>query len=449
MIGAGGARLIELLDPAILVGVNLLRLTEEEQAAVDVDELARRFEEGVAQCRKAGLAAGKVTADVELGVFGAVCWFDEVASKSGSTRHASQSLQAKLFGTANGGEEFFTRLASIGAQQKEVREVYHALLGLGFEGRYFLENQPGGPLAKLRANLGAGLPIPPLELGPSSAAPICTQPLSVADMPGPRIPDRGAGWWFRPGLALAILAPALLVLYPLLGGSEGPVVDPGAQVDAALVAVRCADLEYRVGADATVALTGTVAAAADIDGLKSRLSAIPGVKRVAADVQIKPRRYCEVEELINEFSRASAEERPAVRFMLPAGRTPEPLVKGDPMRLEIVQPSFDGHLQVDYYSLDGMVTHLYPGSWDPKTYDAVRAGARVDTGTAKDWRIAPPFGEELVVVMASSRPLNTPRLSESQRATDYLAQLRKSLEQKAPGDKFSATLAHFRTRDSQ
>ena len=448
LVGSGDARLIELLDPAILLGVGLLRLREAEQAACDVEELARQFEDRLGLCRKAAVVAGKPSADVELGVFAVVCWFDEVASKSGSATQSPQSLQAKLFGTANGGEEFFTRLASIGPQQKEVREVYHALLCLGFEGRYFLENEPGGPLAKLRAKLSPGLPVPPLELGPSSAAPICPQPLGVPDIPGPRTPDAGAGWWLKPLFAMAIVVPALMALYPLMGGIGKTSVDPGTQVAAAIAGLRCADLQYRVGADATVAVTGTVAAAADRDGLKSRLSAVPSVKHVALDVQVRPRRYCDVEELIGESSRAGTQDRPAVRFLLPEGRTPDPLVNGDPMRLEIVQPGFAGHVQVDYYSLDGMVTRLYPGSWDATTYAAVPAGARVDTGSAKGWRIQPPFGEELIVVMTSARPLFTSRMGESQRAPEYLSQLRQALAQQAPGDKFSATLVHIRTRDS-
>ena len=74
----------------------------------------------------------------------AVCaWVDERLAGS-AWQHKQlwlrDQLQRTLFNTTEAGEEFFARLAGLGLQQREVREVYYICLVLGFCGRFC---QPG------------------------------------------------------------------------------------------------------------------------------------------------------------------------------------------------------------------------------------------------------------------------------------------------------------------
>lgn len=70
----------------------------------------------------------------------AVCaWIDELVMNSAWEHHdewQKELLQAEYYRTTNAGEEFFERLSRLHPEQKEVREIYHLCLCLGFKGRY-------------------------------------------------------------------------------------------------------------------------------------------------------------------------------------------------------------------------------------------------------------------------------------------------------------------------
>jgi len=85
----------------------------------------------------------------------AVCaWVDEMLV--GSTWEHRElwlrdQLQRAFFNTTRAGEEFFERLASLGPQEREVREVYYLCLALGFSGR-FCKQGDEHQLEKLRSD---------------------------------------------------------------------------------------------------------------------------------------------------------------------------------------------------------------------------------------------------------------------------------------------------------
>ena len=91
--------------------------------------------------------------DIDHAIFALCAWVDEKILSStweGRTQWLKEPLQRRLYKTANAGEEFVSRLGSLGPQQREVREVFTYCLSLGFAGP-FLGSDGESRLAELRA----------------------------------------------------------------------------------------------------------------------------------------------------------------------------------------------------------------------------------------------------------------------------------------------------------
>jgi type VI secretion system protein ImpK len=74
------------------------------------------------------------------GFFPVCAWIDEsilCSNWSDSAKWAHEQLQRRYFQTTNAGEEVFARLAALGEEDREVREVYAYCLAIGFKGAYY------------------------------------------------------------------------------------------------------------------------------------------------------------------------------------------------------------------------------------------------------------------------------------------------------------------------
>lgn len=108
---------------------------------------------------------------------------------------------------------------------------------------------------------------------------------------------------------------------------------------------------------------------------------------------------------------------------------------GQDLVIDIAGPPFAGYFQVDYYTLEGYVVHLFP---NPLQRDnrvvadqTIRLGERSDGG--RFWTIGPPFGRELIVAIASQQPLFPTLRAEAEQASDYLPELEQALERTGRG----------------
>jgi hypothetical protein len=103
------------------------------------------------------------------------------------------------------------------------------------------------------------------------------------------------------------------------------------------------------------------------------------------------------------------------------------------------------HLHMDYYQADGQVVHLLP---HPLDNNRVEAGEIVSWGKPNNtfqFTVVPPFGVEMLTVVASRSPLDTRQGGPPvEPAAPYLERLDKRLEAyKAQGN---AAIAHVRIR---
>jgi hypothetical protein len=102
-------------------------------------------------------------------------------------------------------------------------------------------------------------------------------------------------------------------------------------------------------------------------------------------------------------------------------------VEGETLMVYIL-PETNAFLQVDYYQVDGKVVHLLPNVGES---NFVKGGAPYIIGKSKSGKykfvVGAPFGEELLVVVASQKPIEvmTPEIIEP--AKPYIKRLARSI----------------------
>lgn len=145
--------------------------------------------------------------------------------------------------------------------------------------------------------------------------------------------------------------------------------------------------------------------------------------------------YCRLVDTLRPAMRTLGEARGVSAKLLPSGRTRSlQLLDNDPIDFEIEGPEFASTLQVDYIGSDGKVSHYMPRQSNPR-FDArpLRANQRVRlfdiAGPGGAFTVGPPFGTDMVVIIASSEPLMLPKASDDDEPVDtYLANLRPALD---------------------
>jgi len=128
----------------------------------NADHLRQQTNNFLAGMEKSGIDSGFIRADLEAAKFALVVFLDEIILNSQWDEREvwrDNPLQLSLFGERGGGSRFFTELEKLrgaGNQKREVLEVYHLCLTLGFHGQYRIsgKKQLDTVIADLRNQLG-------------------------------------------------------------------------------------------------------------------------------------------------------------------------------------------------------------------------------------------------------------------------------------------------------
>jgi hypothetical protein len=185
----------------------------------------------------------------------------------------------------------------------------------------------------------------------------------------------------------------------------------------------CARLEASVSPDRAISVRGFAGGADELAGLRKDLLALQGVKTVDAKVDLYPWPQCEV--LLNFAQPLAAAATPQVQLR---GAAAKVLRAGDSLEIEITTPSYPSYLYVTYLQASGEAVHLYwPAGRFPK---ALAPGSKVTLGGGKGgepvYRIGAPFGEEVIVVIASASPLFQGAPSDTATDREYLTAFRRA-----------------------
>ena len=249
-------------------------------------------------------------------------------------------------------------------------------------------------------------PIPPVVVAPPAPKPapapvvkpqpVPPEPVVVAPQPSPHPPQP--------------------VVVP-------PVASVQSQIDARLREVGCARLDGKIGANRVLQLRGFLGAASDLAKLRTDLSAMPGVRRVDANVSLYPWPQCEV--YLN-FADVLKDRRGLGATL--RGATARAFAGGDSLSIQVVTPSYPSYLYVTYLQASGEAANLYwpqgrfPKAFPPNSKVTLGGGA----GGEPVYRIGPPFGDEIVIVVASASPLFPDEPPDTSTDRDYLTSFRKS-----------------------
>lgn len=268
---------------------------------------------------------------------------------------------------------------------------------------------------------------PPAEPPPDEPA---TVPATVSETPAPPPPTSAV----EPDESI-VAATAAVPKPPPPPATAASLVEG---VRAALAELRCADLRTDV-VDGQLSVSGTVTSPEDERRVSALVDALPvGIARWPA-LAVAPSTLCEP-LLAAESPRAANAERgqPLTVALVPDGT----LADGQDLVLDLRSVEGAGAVLVDYFTVDGGVVHLLPNPSEPAAALEPGAPRRIGerSGRTRFWTVGPPFGTELIVVVASPAPLFPVPRPEAEPAAAYLPELQRVLSGPAGAGALAATL---------
>lgn len=230
---------------------------------------------------------------------------------------------------------------------------------------------------------------------------------------------------------------------PTVGAAE-PVASPqpalATEVRDVIAAFACPDVDVTFGPDDAVLVSGYVADPFSEAELPRQLRRIPGVGPVEARLAVHGPEFCQALEAVAPYRHDGGGLE--IRAVTPDGT--DTLSAGERLVLDITVPAPDVYLTIDRIAPDGRVTHLAAGR--PAAELGAGPGAtsfRLDTG--RDARS--PFGREMIVAFATEQPLFDRRRPAAEPAGEYLAELRRRVEElRAQGEPVGAAYTVVTTR---
>ena len=172
---------------------------------------------------------------------------------------------------------------------------------------------------------------------------------------------------------------------------------------------------------------GYVAGPKVMKRIEEGLGKVAGITEVENKIQELPRIYCQTLELYAPYWTANRDAGFGTAIGTP--NASNAFVEGERLVVDIGTPTYKSWLYVDYFAKDGSVVHMMPSPGEvfnqADARDSFQLGEAGDIGL---WEVAPPFGTEMIVVLAASAPVFEGTRGELEQGNDYRAALRKRLK---------------------
>ena len=217
-----------------------------------------------------------------------------------------------------------------------------------------------------------------------------------------------------------------------------------ARLTAVTAEYRCSSLDYSVGADRSVRISGYAASSEDVNRLRKAIGGIGGIVRVVFEVGVRIWPYCEVVAVLERLVKHPPKIAASLALLPASGEAHI----GESLTVDIGGPSFDGYIYVDYFDLEGDVLHLFPNDQDKINFKPARAHIILGRSPlARCWILGGSTGEQLVTLVAATKPLFLDQRAEVENARDYLPTLAQAVD-KLPEGAGAAALLFFQLRDA-
>ncbi|MGQ7793886.1 hypothetical protein ACUN0C_15875 [Faunimonas sp. B44] len=300
---------------------------------------------------------------------------------------------------------------------------------------------PAAPVASV-GQPGPAAAAPPAELAavaPAEAAPAAVArteralAASPAIPPEPVPPGPGGGPGVRAVGGAGALQPSApppqaLAALPAMPSLVIRSADPQAEIEKTLARFSCARLDADLGPGGAVRVSGHLASENDRSRLRQQLAEIGGIETVETGaVHIVGEPHCNVLATLGGpgFAQSNHQRYESAAFATPARFGVERYFGGQTLQLRLGTPQFESFVQVAYFSGDGRVHHLLPAS-DPleaRFPENAMIDLRGLDRAGRSMTIGPPYGLDMIVVVASSRPLFEGPRPAVEPAGDYLQAL--------------------------
>lgn len=226
-----------------------------------------------------------------------------------------------------------------------------------------------------------------------------------------------------------LLSPAFaaLGLAGTLAAAE-PALSPeaaggfAAEIDLLVPDTPCTEIWVDAGPGGTLKLSGHVGLEADRETLVEAASAMVGEPVDGSGIDILGADFCRMIQALAPY----ADDGEALRLEVSKHGSPAELRDRDPLTLELSLPRDLEYLYLAYLQQDGRVGHI---GLLPVTDWAGGERIRIETG----FEIGPPFGREMVIGVATARPLFAKARPAFEQTDSFAPALRHGLERATAG----------------
>jgi len=198
---------------------------------------------------------------------------------------------------------------------------------------------------------------------------------------------------------------------------------------------NCGSLQKTTADNRKVLISGTVASGDDLQNLLRIVGTFAPEDRPELQVRVVPPPLCQSLSTLDYVQSASlAAGKLRVRLLSEATLK---LREGDPINIQITAENYGVNIRIDYFSLDGQVLHMLPID---KTSKARLAAGTTQIfgpgGSGENWRAGgAPFGNEMILVLATPQPLDLGARPNVEQAVAYLSSLERALRKSVPSQR--------------
>lgn len=249
----------------------------------------------------------------------------------------------------------------------------------------------------------------------------------------------GGGGRARPGRLMAVLVAGAALLGGLVLWVQQQAQRPDlTAVQALLDGVPCAAL-VADASERDVTVHGFATQSVELAGAEQAIGGLSGVGRVGMEVTTVDRRYCRLLDFYAPYWRVNRLQKLGTAITTP--KPGDVFVEDESLLLDVAAPLYRSYLYVDYHFQHGYVVHLLPNQRSgPVRLDA---GEWLSLGEGGEWIVSPPFGQELIAVIASPVPLFADIRPDHETDGDYLAALDARLRADSTGTEGRPVTADF------
>ena len=260
------------------------------------------------------------------------------------------------------------------------------------------------------------------------------------------------------GVVVVALGIAIWAIYRFWYLSSTSPCPPVAEIEAQIrqdpAAQQCADISVEVDR-CVVRFQGRIESEENRARLRSVVQNIRGITYVNDTlIRIVEAPFCEVLDILEPVQKHAETQAFGlkVRLVNKEGKKSPVYVQGENLIVEVTTPAqFESFVYVDYYSTDGQVQHLFPNIKEALNFLPPRSVYTVGQPDDKhvEWKPLPPFGRELITVIATKQPLvftpKAPRY-DPESARSYLDQLHQAIPRDLSQAEIAAIFYPIETR---